>query len=62
MGAQVDDKIMDLSAFKQFLAENIKLNGRRGELNDQIKVNMDRTKVTITTHVAMSKRSGLTHN
>lgn len=53
---QVDDRIMDLDAFKRFLAENIKLNGKKGELGDAIKVTMDRTKVTVTTHVAMSKR------
>lgn len=54
--AQVDDKIMDLSAFRNFLTENIKLNGRKGELGDTIKVTMDRTRVTVTSHVEMSKR------
>lgn len=52
----VEDRIMDISKFEQFLTERIKVDGKAGNLGDNVKVTSDKTKVTVTSDVQMSKR------
>ena len=54
---QVDDKIMDdLGSFEKFLADRIKVGGKAGALGDAVKITRDRSKITVTSEVDMSKR------
>merc|ERR1712097_18539 len=52
----VDDKIMDIASFEKFLEEHIKVNDKKNNLGELVKVSKDKTKVTVTSDVAMSKR------
>lgn len=52
----VDDKIMEIALFEKFLTDKIKVGGKTGVLGDSVKVSRDRSKITITSEVPMSKR------
>lgn len=53
----VDDKIMeDLGSFEKFLEGRIKVGGKAGALGDNVKITRDRSKITVTSEVEMSKR------
>lgn len=52
----VNDAIMDISSFEQFLTERIKVQGKAGALGDQVTVSSDKNSVTVSSESAMSKR------
>jgi len=52
----VEDKIMDISSFEKFLQDRIKVEGKTGILGESVKVTREKTRVIITSEVAMSKR------
>jgi large subunit ribosomal protein L22e len=54
--AQVEDKIMEIGSFSAFLSERIKVGGKAGALGEAVSVTADKTKVTVTSEIAMSKR------
>ena len=54
--AQVDDAIMDIASFEQFLTERIKVGGKAGALGDAVSVSSDKNSVTVSSESAMSKR------
>merc|ERR1711964_155454 len=46
------DDIMDadlMNAYQQYLAENIKLHGRKGKLGDKVKITQENNVVTVAT-------------
>ena len=47
---------MEIAAFEKFLTDKIKVNGKTGVLGEDVKVARDKTKITVTSEVAMSKR------
>lgn len=47
---------MDAAAFEKFLHDRIKVNGKAGALGDNVKITRDKTKITVNTDLAMSKR------
>ncbi len=47
----VEDKIMEIASFEKFLQDKIKLNGKTGVLGDAIKVQREKTKITVTSEV-----------
>jgi len=47
---------MEIGAFEKFLVDKIKVDGKTGVLGDNVKVVRDKTKITITSEVPMSKR------
>eukprot|EP00803_Ostreobium_quekettii_P005751 evm.model.scf_732EXC.6 EVM.evm.TU.scf_732EXC.6 scf_732EXC:26953-29118(+) len=47
---------MDIVSFEKFLLEKIKVNGKTGQLADQVTVSRDKFKVTVTADIHMSKR------
>jgi len=52
----VEDGIMDAANFEKFLHDRIKVNGKAGNLGDSVGVTRDKTKITVTTDLALSKR------
>ncbi|KAG1672231.1 hypothetical protein FOA52_002932 [Chlamydomonas sp. UWO 241] len=52
----VEDKIMEIASFEKFLVDKIKVGNKAGALGDAIKVSRDKTKVTISSDIPMSKR------
>jgi len=52
----VEDKIMEIGSFSAFLSERIKVGGKAGALGEAVTVSNDKTKVTVTSEIAMSKR------
>ncbi|KIZ02664.1 60S ribosomal protein L22-2 [Monoraphidium neglectum] len=52
----VGDSIMEIASFEKFLADKIKVSGKTGVLGDNVKVSHDKSKVTVTSEVHMSKR------
>ena len=53
------DDIMDadlMNAYQQYLAENIKLHGRKGRLGDKVKITQENNVVTVATTMAYRKR------
>ena len=53
---QVEDKIMEVASFEKFLAERIKVDNKTGQLGTSVTVSREKSKVTVTSEVAMSKR------
>ena len=47
---------MEIGSFSAFLSERIKVGGKAGALGVAVSVASDKTKVTVTSEVAMSKR------
>ncbi|GMH34101.1 hypothetical protein BSKO_01935 [Bryopsis sp. KO-2023] len=52
----VQDKIMDIASFEKFLLEAIKVQGKTGNLGDNVKITRDKTKITVTSEIDMAKR------
>ncbi|KAH0833504.1 60S ribosomal protein L22 [Fonsecaea pedrosoi] len=53
----VSDKIFDLSAFEKFLHERIKVEGRTGNLGDNVTINqVGDGKIEVITHIPFSGR------
>ncbi|GAB4814161.1 hypothetical protein N2152v2_001207 [Parachlorella kessleri] len=52
----VEDKIMEIASFEKFLLDKIKVEGKTGILGDNVKVVREKTKITVTSEIAMSKR------
>ncbi|PSC67669.1 60S ribosomal L22-2 [Micractinium conductrix] len=52
----VEDKIMEIASFEKFLVDKIKVGNKTGVLGDSVKVSRDKTKITVTSDIAMSKR------
>jgi len=53
----VSDKIFDLSAFEKFLHDRIKVEGRTGNLGDNISISqVGDGKIEVVTHIAFSGR------
>jgi large subunit ribosomal protein L22e len=52
----VEDSIMEIAAFEKFLMDKIKVEGKAGVLGDSVKVSRDKTRVTVTSEIPMSKR------
>ena len=53
----VSDKIFDLSAFEKFLHDRIKVEGRTGNLGDEVDIKqVGDGKIEIVTHIAFSGR------
>ncbi|KAI7837845.1 hypothetical protein COHA_008333 [Chlorella ohadii] len=52
----VEDKIMEIASFEKFLVDKIKVQGKTGVLGDNVKVTRDKTKITVTSEIPMSKR------
>jgi large subunit ribosomal protein L22e len=47
---------MEIGSFSAFLSERIKVGGKAGALGEAVSVTADKTKVTVTSEIAMSKR------
>ena len=47
---------MEIGSFSAFLSERIKVGGKAGARGEAVSVASDKTKVTVTSEVAMSKR------
>jgi len=47
---------MEIGSFSAFLSERIKVGGKAGALGEAVTVSNDKTKVTVTSEIAMSKR------
>eukprot|EP00884_Botryococcus_braunii_P019977 jgi/Botrbrau1/6663/Bobra.0202s0011.1 len=52
----VEDKIMEIGSFESFLKDKIKVDGKTGVLGEAVKIQKEKTKITVTSDVAMSKR------
>ncbi|KAL4440294.1 hypothetical protein ABPG75_003295 [Micractinium tetrahymenae] len=52
----VEDKIMEIASFEKFLVDKIKVGGKTGVLGDNVKVTRDKTKITVTSEIQISKR------
>ncbi|KAL4422011.1 hypothetical protein ABPG77_005441 [Micractinium sp. CCAP 211/92] len=52
----VEDKIMEIASFEKFLVDKIKVGGKTGVLGDNVTVTRDKTKITVTSEIQMSKR------
>merc|ERR1712224_819792 len=53
--ALVDDGIMEIASFQQYLVERIKVEGKVGNLGNQVNVNT-KNKVTVSSEIPFSKR------
>ncbi len=47
---------MEIASFEKFLTDRIKVGGKAGALGSSVSVSRDKSKVTVTSEVAMSKR------
>lgn len=52
----VEDSIMEIALFEKFLVDKIKVDGKTGVLGDNVKVSREKSKITVTSEVPMSKR------
>merc|ERR1719263_18452 len=52
----LDDNILDISQFEQFLLDRIKVNGKIGNLGEKVKVTRDKTKINVSAELPFSKR------
>ncbi|KAJ4953451.1 hypothetical protein NE237_030283 [Protea cynaroides] len=52
----VEDKIMDIASLEKFLQERIKVGGKAGALGDTITITREKSKITVTSDSALSKR------
>ncbi|KAJ3477329.1 hypothetical protein NLI96_g10536 [Meripilus lineatus] len=51
------DGVFDGAAFEKYLHDRIKVEGKTGQLGDNVKIHRDGdTKITVTSNVAFSKR------
>jgi hypothetical protein len=52
----VEDGILDPNSFEKYLHDRIKVNGKAGQLGNSVKITRDQTKLTIHSHVHVSKK------
>ncbi|KAL5492034.1 hypothetical protein EMCRGX_G017423 [Ephydatia muelleri] len=52
----VEDEIMDVGAFEDFLKSRIKVNGKAGNLGSEVALSRDKNEVQLTSHIPFSKR------
>merc|ERR1712127_532346 len=52
----VDDKTMEIASFEKFLLDNIKVNGKAGALGESVKISRDKSKINVTSDIALAKR------
>ncbi|XP_065827135.1 large ribosomal subunit protein eL22-like [Oscarella lobularis] len=52
----VEDGIMDVGNFENFLKERIKVNGKVGQLGNDVRLTRDRNKLNLMADVPFSKR------
>eukprot|EP00897_Mesotaenium_endlicherianum_P008785 jgi/Mesen1/7935/ME000422S07089 len=52
----VEDKIMEIASFEKFLQDKVKVDGKAGVLGDDVKIARDKSKITVTSESAFSKR------
>ncbi|KAI0662771.1 ribosomal protein L22e [Cubamyces menziesii] len=52
-----NDGVFDGAAFEKFLHDRIKVDGKTGQLGDNVKIHRDgETKITVTSNIPLSKR------
>merc|ERR1712019_18 len=54
--APVDDGIMEIASFQQYLVERIKVEGKVGNLGNQVNVTNTKNKVAVSSEIPFSKR------
>merc|ERR1711928_78126 len=54
--APVDDGILDIASFGTYLTEHIKVEGKVGNLGNNVKVDAAKTNLTVNSEIALSKR------
>merc|ERR1712137_898704 len=54
--APVDDGIMEIASFQQYLVDRIKIDGKVGQLGSNVSVSNTKNKVTVTSEIPFSKR------
>jgi len=52
----VDDGIMDINSFEKFLHDRIKVDGKLGNLGQNIKIKRDKAKIQVSTKIHFAKR------
>ena len=52
----VDDKVMDPEAFKKYLHDRIKINGKAGDLGTKVSITRDKSKLVVRAEMPFSKR------
>mmetsp|Transcript_23016 Transcript_23016/g.44729 ORF Transcript_23016/g.44729 Transcript_23016/m.44729 type:complete len:132 (+) Transcript_23016:30-425(+) len=50
------DSILDVGNFEKYLKENIKVQGKAGNLGDAVVVGKEKSKITVSSDMAFSKR------
>lgn len=51
----VDDSIMDVALFDQFLHENIKVKGKKGNLGSDIRITREKEKIHVISEIPLKK-------
>merc|ERR1711912_189895 len=54
--APVDDGILDIASFGTYLTEHIKVEGKVGNLGNNVKVDAGKTNSAVNSEIALSKR------
>merc|ERR1711997_503390 len=54
--APVDDGIMEIASFNQYLKEHIKIEGKIGNLGSNVSVENSKSKLTVSSEIPFSKR------
>merc|ERR1712136_734368 len=52
----VDDDIFDMASFEKFLRDSMKVNGKKGQLGDDVTIIRDHSKISVTSGIHFSKR------
>ncbi|KAJ8320741.1 hypothetical protein KUTeg_002328 [Tegillarca granosa] len=52
----VEDGIMDVANFEKFLNERVKVNGKTGNFGNNVSLERNKNKITLTSDIAFSKR------
>jgi large subunit ribosomal protein L22e len=52
----VEDGVLVTSDFKDFLLKRVKVEGKTGNLGDDVAVTSDKTKILVTSQIPFSKR------
>lgn len=52
----VEDNIMSISKFEEFLKQKIKVDGKVGNLGKNVSVTSNKTKINVTSDIDFSKR------
>lgn len=52
----VEDEVINTKGLEKFLREKIKVNGKKGNLGENIRLNSDTNAITVNSSIAFSKR------